>query len=230
VATQRSKNPTTTKIRLRAGESLTDQVYELLRDEILRVERQPGDLLSELDLAVRYGVSKTPVREALRLLAHDGWVVVLPRKGYLIRPLRLSDLREIFAARSLIEPSVAGEAARIVTPAQVARLQELVDEQANAVDDLDAALHAARVFHIAVAEVAGNTRVVRMLVDLLDEVRRLHFLLPNVETHITSAEELKAHRSLVEALSAGRAEEATELMREHVNEVARTLVRGFSGQ
>jgi len=212
-----------------AGQSLTDYVYELLREEILRVERQPGDLLSEFDLAQRYGVSKTPVREALRLLAQEGWVVVLPRRGYLIRPLKLADLREIFAMRSLIEPNMAGEAARAITPDQVSRLAGLVDEQAAAVDDLDKALHAARIFHVAVAEIAGNSRATRVLVDLLDEVRRLHFLLPDVESHITSKEELKAHRGLVTALRTGQTEKATQLMHTHVGEVARTLARGFSG-
>lgn len=209
---------------------MTDQVYELLRDEILRVERQPGDLVSELELAQRYQVSKTPVREALRLLAQDGWVVVLPRKGYLIRPLRLVDLREIFDVRSLVEPTVAGEAARVSTPDQISRLEGFVEGQAAADGDLDKALQAARGFHIAMAEIAGNSRITRIVADLLDEVRRLHFLLPGVVAHITSEEELKAHRNLVKACRSGQAEKATQLMQSHISEVARTLVRGFSGQ
>jgi GntR family transcriptional regulator, rspAB operon transcriptional repressor len=212
------------------GKSLTDQVYELLREEILRVQRRPGDLVSEVELAAQYGVSKTPIREALRLLAQDGWVIVLPRKGYLIRPLRLEDLREIFSVRLLLEPSVARQVAVEISDAQAEQLEQLVDEQAASGDDIDAALHAARRFHVALAEITGNRRLVRMLVDLLDEVRRLHFLLPNVESHITSSEELNAHRGLVEALRNGQSDKAFELMQTHVNEVARTLVQGFSGQ
>ena len=60
-------------------QSLTDQVYESLREEILKVQWAPGDIVAEPELAGRYGVSKTPVREALRLLVQDGWVLVLPR-------------------------------------------------------------------------------------------------------------------------------------------------------
>jgi DNA-binding GntR family transcriptional regulator len=216
-------------IDARPEASLTDQVYGLLKDEILRVERRPGDLLAEAELAARFQVSKTPVREALRLLARDGWVIVLPRKGYLIRPVRLEDVREIFEIRAVLESHTAALAATAARPADITRLQSIADAQAAAVDDLDTALAAAREFHIALMEISGNGRLLRMLVDLLDEVRRLHFLLPNVESHITSREEVDAHSSLIEALAAGAGEKAAEIMRVHVNEVARTLVRGFSG-
>jgi DNA-binding GntR family transcriptional regulator len=211
------------------GQSLTDQVYDLLKEEILRVERSPGDMLAEADLAARYGVSKTPVREALRLLARDGWVVVLPRKGYLIRPLKLEDVREIFSVRRMLEPNAAAQAAGIARADDIARLEALVHEQAAAEDDLDRALTAARQFHIAVAAMTGNSRLSDILVGLLDEVRRLHFLLPNVESHITSREELRAHRDLVDAFASGDSDRAAEIMLLHINEVVRTLVQGFSG-
>jgi GntR family transcriptional regulator, rspAB operon transcriptional repressor len=110
----------------------------------------------------------------------------------------------------------------------VKRLRQLVETQANALS-LGPALDAAREFHIAVADLVGNGRMSRALLDLLDEVRRLHFLLPNVESHITSQEELKAHRRLVVALAAKDADKARDIMARHVNEVARTLVRGFGG-
>jgi len=211
-----------------ASTSMTDQVYALLKEEIVTVVRKPGDLLAEADLAERYGVSKTPVREALRLLARDGWIVVLPRKGYLIRPLKLEDVREIFAMRLMLEPAVVAQAAGAIDAEGIAQLKVFVQQQASAESTL-VALAAARDFHVAVAGLAGNGRVSRALLDLFDEVRRLHFLLPNVESHITSQEELKAHQRLVTALSAGDGERAADLMRKHVNEVARTLVRGFSG-
>lgn len=213
----------------RSGRSMTDQVYDLLKEEILRVERRPGDMLAEADLAARFGVSKTPVREALRLLAQDGWVVVLPRKGYLIRPLRLDDVREIFAIRAMIEPTVAGQAAKSAEADDVARLRALVEEQADAVGDAERAFLAARRFHISLVEISGNRRMSRIVVELLDEVRRLHSLLPSVDSHLTSQEELQAHRGLVEALAEGDAERAAEVMAAHIAEVARALVHGFSG-
>jgi DNA-binding GntR family transcriptional regulator len=211
-----------------SGISMTDQVYALLKEEIIRVDRQPGDLLGEAGLAERYGVSKTPVREALRLLARDGWIVVLPRKGYLVRPLRLGDVREIFAMRLMLEPALAAAAAAVIDGDAVTRLRARVDAQAAAGSVRDA-LGAAREFHVALTDMAGNSRASATLADLFDEVRRLHFLLPSVESHITSREELTAHQHLTGALAQGDGARAAELMREHLNEVSRALVRGFGG-
>lgn len=212
-----------------SGRSLTDQVYDLLKEEIIRVELAPGEVLSEYDLAEKFRVSKTPVREALRLLAQGGWVIVMPRKGYLVQPLRLDDVREIFAIRGLIEPGIAAQAAAAHDAGAIRRLQALVEDQADAKDDLSRALGSARLFHTTLAEITANGRMQRILSDLVDEVRRLHFLLPNVESHITSQEELRAHRSIAQAIADGDSQEASELMRVHLLEVARALVLGFAG-
>lgn len=208
--------------------SLTDDVYEKLRDQILRVERRPGDVIYEADLAQEFAVSKTPVREALRLLAHSGWVVVLPRKGYLIRPVELRDVRDIFAIRRMIEPSLAEEAARSATREQIASLTDLLDKHSTATE-LDEALLAARKFHLALAEISGSHRIYAMLEGLVDEVRRLHHLLPHVETRITSQQEIDAHAAILSALTDHDPDQARALTIEHLNEVAHMLVRGFAG-
>ena len=209
--------------------SLTDDVLGRLKAQILHVDRAPGDVLYEADLATEFGVSKTPVREALRVLAQTGWVVVLPRKGYIVRPVELRDVRDIFAIRHMIEPTLAGEAALSATPEQVGALRAVIERQAAA-DDLAAALAAARAFHLDLSDIAGSKRTRTILEDLVDEVRRLHHLLPRVEWHITSADELRAHREVLDAVAAGDRAGADRLMHEHLDEVARTLVDGFSGR
>ncbi|WP_113700516.1 GntR family transcriptional regulator [Nonomuraea lactucae] len=209
------------------AQPLADQVYATLREEILGVQWAPGEMLMEPELAERYGVSKTPVREALRLLVQDGLVTILPRKGYLISPLRLNDVREVFFLRSALEPTLASAAAEVITPDEVAGLRDLVAEQDTA--DIRAALHFARAFHLELARLAGNNRAQRLLGGLLDETRRLHHLMPRVEEHITSEAELGAHRKIVAALEAGDGDAATGLMRDHIAEVARVMVQAFGG-
>lgn len=210
--------------------SLTDEVYAKLKDEIVHVVRAPGDVVYESELASEFGVSKTPVREALRLLAHTGWIIVLPRRGYLVRPVELRDIRDIFAIRRMVEPALAAEAATAATPDDVAALESLLAQQSRPDDESPtAALGAARRFHLALADISGSHRVQSMLSELVDEVRRLHYLLPNVADHITSAEELRAHTLILGAVRARDAEKARALMTEHLNEVAHTLVKGFAG-
>lgn len=208
--------------------SLTQTVYDQLKAQIIRADQAPGEIIYEADLAQEFGVSRTPIREALTMLVQTGWVVVLPRKGYLVRPVELSDVREIFAFRRMIEPSLAEEAAATATDDLVARLDGVVARQADA-HALGEALEAAREFHLALADIFGSQRVRTTLSDLVDEVRRLHYLLPNVEDHITSADELRAHREIVDAIRIKDGTAARKLMASHLNEVAHTLVKGFAG-
>lgn len=207
--------------------SLTDEVYSRLKAQILRVERAPGDVLYEAALAAEFSVSKTPVREALRLLSQTGWVVVIPRKGYMVRPVELSDVRDIFSIRRMFEPPLAAQAAVQATDKQLDELDAVLERQARS--DLDDALEAAREFHLTLADISGSDRTHGILENLIDEVRRLHHLLPNVEGHITSHEELEAHKKILGAIRARDADTVRELMQAHLAEVAHALVKGFAG-
>src|SRR3954451_23092849 len=208
--------------------SMTQDVHGRLKDQILEAERSPGTLLLEAQLALEFGVSKTPVREALRLLAQAGWVVVLPRKGYMIRPVELGDVRDMFKIRRLIEPALAAEAAQRATSADVERLRSLLDQQRRAADNTRAALFAAREFHLGFADIAGSARSRTILEELLDEVRRLHHLLP-IQPDITSNDEIRGHERILEAVEAGDASKASTLTVRHLNDVVTALVKGFAG-
>src|SRR3954453_15210100 len=124
--------------------SMTQDVHGRLKDQILEVQRAPGTLLLEAQLAEEFGVSKTPVREALRLLAQSGWIVVLPRKGYMIRPAEFGYVRDVSKTRKRGAPPLAAEAARRATSADIERLRSLLDQQHLPKDDFRAALLAAR--------------------------------------------------------------------------------------
>jgi DNA-binding GntR family transcriptional regulator len=214
----------------RAGpQSLTDQVYASLKEDILRTRRAPGDFLLEPELAEHYRVSKTPIREALRLLVQEDWVLVLPRKGYLVRPLRLEDVREVFALRQLLEPGLVAQAGRPVSSGNIDRLRKHLEIQTRAREQLDDALLSATGFHLTLAEMAGNARAVRLLSGLLDEVRRLHYMMPSLENHLTSEAELEAHRDIIAALVADRPDEAARLMGDHLVEAGQAMVGVFGG-
>ena len=208
---------------------LTEQIYERLHDDILRARLLPGQTVLEAELAAQFGVSKTPVREALRLLVHEGWVLVLPRKGYLIRPLGLDDLREVFQLREMLEPGFAGEAAwrsaRRLDDVEAVR--KAVAAQRSARDDLDVALASAAAFHIRIAAMGGTARAARIIENLVHEVTRLHYLMPNLESHINSKEELDAHDTITDAIDAGNQRDAFRAMRDHLRATDRILVEVF---
>lgn len=207
--------------------SLNEQVYERVRDDILCVRLRPGELLLEPELARLYGVSKTPVREALRLLVHEGWLMLLPRKGYLVRPLQLDDIREVFAIRGLLEPPLFADLARHPTPERLAALQADLERQRTA-PDLDSSLAAARDFHLACAELSNNRRATEILSNLLDEMQRLHYLMPNVQWHISSTSELEAHAAIVAAIETGDGVAVEAAVREHLLDVSRGMIAAYS--
>jgi DNA-binding GntR family transcriptional regulator len=181
----------------------TERIHELLRHDILRARLQPGQTILEPELAARFSVSKTPVREALRLLVQEGWVVVLPRKGYLIRPLGLDDIREVFHLREMLEPGFAAEAAWRSGGRRDDGIRRAVEALRSASTDVDQALASAAAFHIRIAELSGNVRGVKIVANLVDEVTRLHYLMPSLEAHIESSEELDAHERIAEAIEVG---------------------------
>jgi DNA-binding GntR family transcriptional regulator len=210
-----------------ARQPVTDRIHQRLREEILHARLQPGQSILEPELAARFGVSKTPVREALRLLVQDGWVMVLPRKGYLIRPLGLDDVREVFHLREMLEPGFAAEAAWRSGGHLDTQLGEAVDALAGASTDVDLALASAASFHIRIAELAGNARGAKIVSNLVDEVTRLHYLMPSLEAHIESSEELEAHRAIAAAIAAGDQRGASRAMRDHLRVTDKTLVEVF---
>ena len=211
------------------AQSLADQVYEHLLRLILKAELRPGSMVLEPALAAHFGVSKTPVREALRMLTHDGWVVIIPRKGYLIKPLQLEDIGEVFGLRMMIEPALAADAARQADAEGIARMSAALRRQSDPATSLADSLAAAREFHLVAASVSRNQRARVTLGGLLHEITRLHHLMPEVSGHISSAEEVAAHAAILDAVRRRDPVAAAERMHEHLVEVSQVLVAGFTG-
>lgn len=224
-----STDPPTSELAREHGQSLTEQVFDALKDEILRSQLRPGSVVIEGDLADRFGVSKTPIREALRLLVQDGWIEVMPRRGYLVRPIGLDDLREVYELRRILESGVVRKVIEQMTPATVASLRSLIEEQAAAGDSLEASIDASRDFHLSLARLTGNERLVRSVAALLDEVERLLRMLPELVTLMTSSSEIEAHRRLVLALEDRDTDLAESLMLAHLADISRSLLDALGG-
>jgi DNA-binding GntR family transcriptional regulator len=157
------------------GVSLTERVYQALKQEIVDATLLPGQALAEPDLAERFGVSKTPVREALRLLVHEDLLLVLPRKGYVVRPLGFDEVREVFDLRVLLQPVVAARAARRRMPHDVARLRELTERWKAATGWHDR-IAIGMEQNFLICEIAGDSRTTRWVTTLLQESLRFWLL------------------------------------------------------
>jgi DNA-binding GntR family transcriptional regulator len=201
--------------RFRNSGTTAEAVYSTLRHCIVLGDLAPGERLRSDGLATRLGVSRTPVREALRKLEAEGLVSVAPRLGLVVREISEQDLSEIFAIREALEAAAARLAAENATATEIADIRDLLE-------DMDATLQRGELqlfreltaeFHLCVCRAAHNGRLLRMLKDLQDQVRHLKTSTLFIEGRAQEA--LREHRELLQALEARDVERAEALSRAH---------------
>ena len=194
------------------GLSAAGRAYQQLKEEILDCRLAPGGPIFEGEIADRLEMSKTPVREALGMLIHEGFVEVRPRQGYQVTDVTLADVQEVFQLRLLLEPAAAELAAERATPEHLQSLRANVDDFADS--DYRSAVAQASRFHATLADASGNSRLAATLHNLLDEMQRLRFL--GITTSETYEDESSEHRELLDALLKGNHHLARDIAQHHV--------------
>ncbi|MDP2134923.1 MAG: GntR family transcriptional regulator [Sulfuritalea sp.] len=196
--------------------SLSEQAVALLRERIYSHALLPGQRLDEALLAEQLGISRTPLREALKVLSAEGLVDLQPHKGCFVTELSLRDLEEIFPIMATLEGRVAHEVATKRTAAQLKALDALHDklERHAAAGDVDRYYETNYVFHDQMQECAGNRWLQIVIGDLrkLLKLSRHHSL--RLEGRLAAS--LAEHRALMQALHRQDAAAAEEVMRGHL--------------
>jgi DNA-binding GntR family transcriptional regulator len=196
--------------------SLGEQAYLRLRQEILVCSLAPGQIVTERELAGRYEMSKTPIREALTQVCHDGLVRRLPGRGYMVAPITVKDLRDLFGMRLILEVAAAEQTAREPSPALVAELKRLSTISYDPADPQSHVqfLNGNRIFHLTLAHGAGNRRLTLALEGLLVELDRYFHL--GLRLRDSSGEMRREHEEVVRALEAGDVEGLKDCIEEQI--------------
>lgn len=198
------------------SQALYERVAEHLRTRIFSHEFEPGHWLDELALAEGYGISRTPLREALKVLAGEGLVVLKPRRGCYVATVSEEELDEMFPVMAVMEGKVAEEATRRATKADLSRLQEIHQdlERYATVSDVDCYFDANQRFHTALREIAGN----RYLAELIENARKVIKLTRHDSLLLAGriAQSLAEHREIMEAILAHDAGLACRRMHDHL--------------
>ena len=195
----------------------TRQAYDRIRETIITLELAPGTLVNEQQLAEDLHMGAVPVREALKLLAHDELIVITPRHGLYVADISLPDLEQISEVRLTLEPLCAGLAARRATSDDLTVLEALRTEQA-AIDPGDSRrlLDVDHKFHQAIVRAAGNKYLIRILEHLFGLSQRLWYMaLPRLDVLPTAVAE---HLKMVAAIKSRDADQARKIMHDHVSE------------
>lgn len=193
--------------------ALYEEVAELLRQRIFRRELEPGSWIDELKLAEEYGISRTPLREALKVLAAEGLVTMKVRRGAYVTEVNEKDLSDVYHLLSLLESDACGVVATRASAAELKELQALHAELEAAVADRDRFFAINERFHMRVLEIADNRWRSQMVADLrkVMKLNRHNSLLKSGRIE----ESLAEHRAVMSALAQRDGAGAMQRMREH---------------
>jgi DNA-binding GntR family transcriptional regulator len=196
-----------------APRALYQEVAERLRQQIFARQLEPGSWIDELRLAAEFGISRTPLREALKVLAVEGLVTMKVRRGAYVTEMSTRDVTDVYHLLSLLESDAAGVVARCATSQQIGELSELHAELEDAATDRERFFALNEAFHLRLLAIADNRWRTQIAADLrkVMKLNRHHSLFRQGRI----AESLEEHRALMSALRRRDADAAAALTREH---------------
>lgn len=225
VTRQRATGPASSTNGPAEGLSSSELVYRKLREDIISGRLAPGTRLVELNIAADFGVSRTPVREALKRLTAEKLVLSDPSRGVIVHAPDASEIEDVFVVREALDALAARLAAHRITPSELARLRVIVDAMREAIRSgrREQVVVANQRFHDVIYAAAGNDMLARVASDLRDFVRRfttLPFASPDRVEHV-----LAEHEAILEALAAHDPEAAETASRRHLEAAREYLIR-----
>lgn len=189
-------------------------VYAALHDSITSLRLPPGARLHETELAAQLAVSRTPLREALRMLLADGLVRQLPTGGMVVAPLEPDDMRDLYEVRAALEGVIVRQACERLRDADVAELEVVVEQMSRLLDYPAEMLRLGQAFHRRLLELSGNSHAEQLLRVLRGHLSRYQALTASLAPRRSEA--YAEHRQILDALRARDGELAEARMRRHV--------------
>lgn len=203
---------------------LREIVFEAMREAIVSGRLAPGERLVEIKLADEMGVSRTPVREAIRKLELEGFVIMMQRKGAYVAGLSPKEIRDVFEIRSTLESLAARLAAERISESQLEQLRrQLADiESKIKTHELEAVVKSDIIFHDILFNASGNARLVTMLSNLREQIHRYRSMSLSYPGRMLIA--MDEHRAIVKAIVAHDPEAAANAALMHMESAEHSLI------
>lgn len=209
-----------------AGITLADQAYALLKGQIIEARYLPGQFLQEAQICADLGIGRTPVRQALQRLSHEGLLDVIHRKGVMVRSDTLTEILLALEARMLVEPYCAGRCAERASSIELDLLEKLHHQyaQVRQSGNRHMMMEIDRQLHILIGNVAGNKLLLELLRPIQERMSRLWFL-PHwqIDDFGATADE---HDALIDAIRMRQPEAASTAMRTHLESLKDRIMSG----
>lgn len=218
--------PRLVPIKLDNYKPLREIVFETLREAIILGRLKPGERLMEIQLAEEMGVSRTPVREAIRKLELEGFVVMVPRKGAYVAGISVKDIVDVFEVRAALEGLAAGLAAERITSEEMDLLERsLLKINVTGGENIDAVVEGDVSFHDIIYRASRNQRLVQIITHLQEQLLRFRMTSLSQPGRMKIA--LDEHKKIVEAISDRNVELAQALAREHIENAEQSLLNAL---
>ena len=213
------------KTRGSRKKSLVEQVRRLILEDIIQGKIQPGTMLQLSEVAEAHAVSRTPIREALTLLERQGLITAMPYKGYLVKGIEPSDVRDVYLVRRIVEGAATELATSRIDPESLKRLQETRPAQAARMNlEYDQYAHD---FHATIMEAAGSERLRMIFENVYNDVRRIQYAgIGNPRPDLIHAE----HQAILQAIAYGDAALARVRMEEHIDAIRSRALQSWLAQ
>ena len=211
-------------INLNSYQPLREVVCETLRDAIRKGVLKPGERLMEIQLAEELGVSRTPVREAIRKLELEGYVIMMPRRGTYVASQSIRDVNEVFEIRITLDSLASGLAAERITDEELERLQHLLVAIGGYIEanDMDKIVETDMEFHDLLYQASRNSRLVGIIFNLREQLTRFRATSMSFPGRLKATHE--EHCRIVDAIAKGDVKAAQEASEYHMEQAERTLL------
>lgn len=222
-----SKERKLSPIRLDSYQPLREVVADALREAIREGILEPGERLMEISLAEELGVSRTPVREAIRKLELEGFVVMMPRRGTYVSEISIRDVNEVFEIRTSLEALASELAAERITTEELETLQRLLVEIGGYIEDgdMEKIVETDMRFHDLLYQASRNSRLVGVINNLREQLTR--FRTTSMSYPGRLKETLKEHRAMVEAIAQGNVKDAKKAAKLHLEKSEQALLNSM---
>ena len=206
---------------------LRDVVFKQLREEILYGKLKPGERLMEVALSERLGVSRTPIREGIRLLEKEGLVVMLPRRGAHVASITAKQLADVLEARRTLETFTMNACCARITRTRYEELKKANERFAEAINggNLRDMADTDTEFHNIIIDTAGNEKVKEMLVNLKEQIFRYKYEFMKEMSDPTRL--VREHDQIIKAIGESRSDRAVELIKLHIDSQAIAIYRNI---
>lgn len=215
------------KVNLNDYKPLREVIFNTLREAIIVGELKPGERLMEVQLAEKMGVSRTPVREAIRKLELEGLVEMLPRKGAHVADLSAKDIMDVLEVRATLDGLATYLAAKRITDEELKELKHVLTQFSNYVekDNLQGSIKKDVEFHDIIYRSSRNDKLIQIANNLREQVQRFRIIY--IKDYGSARDLVKEHTEILEALTARDGEAARLSAEKHIRNQEETIIKAI---